>query len=134
MVTMMLVMNLEVNGDKMVIREIINGKIFLAQTTFYVYRNESDLINDKIPCLITSDKKLWNKYKRQKNNTLFFSHQTIFYIYNSEDDLQNNKIPCLITSDKKLWNRYKRQKNNTLLFSHQTIYYIYNSEDDIKLQ
>jgi len=100
--------NLEVNGGEMVVREIINGKIFLAQTTFYVYRSESDLANDKIPCLITSDKKLWNKYKRQKNNTLLFSHQTIYYIYNSEDDLQNNK-DWITTPDIKIFKKYMKQ-------------------------
>jgi len=49
----------------MVKREYINGKVLVSQTTFYIYKSEEDLQNDKIPFLITSDKKLFNRYKRQ---------------------------------------------------------------------
>jgi len=45
-----------------VIHKNINGKIYVEQTTYYVYRSEEDLQDDK-PCLITSSKKVFDRHK-----------------------------------------------------------------------
>jgi len=39
----------------MVNREEIDGMLFIAQTTYYVYRNEEDLMADNEPFLTTSN-------------------------------------------------------------------------------
>lgn len=43
--------------------EKINSMIFVEQTTFYVYRNENDRKED-IPCLITSNKDVFDNHKK----------------------------------------------------------------------
>jgi hypothetical protein len=47
----------------MVNRETINGMVFIAQTTYYVYRSEEDLQNDAIPMLTSSDIISFDAYK-----------------------------------------------------------------------
>lgn len=48
----------------MIQREEINGTIFIAQTTYRIYKSEDDLQNDHA-WLTCSDKKTWNNYKKQ---------------------------------------------------------------------
>jgi len=48
----------------MIKRKEIKGNIFIAQTTYYIYRSEDDLQNDKLPFLITSNKKVFESYKK----------------------------------------------------------------------
>jgi hypothetical protein len=56
----------------MIKKEIINGKLFLTQTTFYVYDSEDGNVKDEIPILITSDIKTFRSHKKYyqkiKNN------------------------------------------------------------------
>lgn len=49
----------------MIKKEIINGKVFLAQTTYYVYRNEEDYKKDK-RFVITSDEKEFERRKEEE--------------------------------------------------------------------
>lgn len=49
----------------MVKREEINGFVCIAQTTFYIYKDENALQNDEIALVITSDKKTYNCHKRE---------------------------------------------------------------------
>ena len=51
----------------MIRKEIINGKVFLIQTTFFVYDNESKHKNG-VPRLITSNKKEFNYHKKNELN------------------------------------------------------------------
>ena len=54
----------------MIGREVINGKIIIYQTTYYLYNNEEDIENDK-PMLICSDISDCYKYcrnERKKNS------------------------------------------------------------------
>jgi len=49
----------------MVKQEIINGKIFITQTTYYIYSSEPDLQNDHA-YLITSDKAFFLRHKKRE--------------------------------------------------------------------
>jgi len=51
----------------MIKREEINGKIFIAQTTYYIYDSEEHLQNDHA-FLRTSDRKLFNKHRANESN------------------------------------------------------------------
>jgi len=52
----------------MIHEEEINGKIFIAQTTYYIYESEQHLQDDHA-FLRTSDKKLFNNHKKiQRKN------------------------------------------------------------------
>jgi hypothetical protein len=51
----------------MIKRKVINGKVFIEQTTFYIYPNEEALQADR-PFLITSNKTVYNKYKTEEFN------------------------------------------------------------------
>lgn len=54
----------------MAIKEkIIDGKIFMVQTTYYIYDSEEHLQTNHA-FLRTSDKKLFNKYKKQAKKYL----------------------------------------------------------------
>ena len=50
----------------------INDKVFIEQTTYYVYKNEEDLQNGGIPLLTTSNYDVFLAYriseKRRKTN------------------------------------------------------------------
>jgi len=48
----------------MIKKEIINGKLFLTQTTFYIYNSEDGNVKDEIPTLVTSDKKVFMLNRR----------------------------------------------------------------------
>jgi len=48
----------------MIKREEIGEVVFIAQTTYRMYKNEEHVQNDHA-WLTTSDKKLWNRYKKQ---------------------------------------------------------------------
>ena len=48
--------------------ETINGKVFIAQTTYYIYRSEESLQNDEAPFCTTSDVETFNRYKEQIKN------------------------------------------------------------------
>jgi len=50
----------------MVKRETINGRVFIAQTTYYVYRSEAELQDDKPPFLETSNGETFEQYKEQE--------------------------------------------------------------------
>ena len=49
----------------MIEREDINGMIFIAQTTFFVYKNDEDLKADK-PALLTSSQTEFNYIKNHQ--------------------------------------------------------------------
>lgn len=52
----------------MIVKENINGKIFLKHIKFYVYENEDNLKCDNA-AIVTSDYKLYNKLKKiEKEN------------------------------------------------------------------
>lgn len=52
----------------MVKREEIKGVVFLAQTTYYIYRSEESLQNDEQAYCTTSDVKVFNAHKKQIKN------------------------------------------------------------------
>jgi hypothetical protein len=47
----------------MIAREEINGLIFIAQTTYYIYKSEEDLQNSK-PTVVCSQEKIFNQKQR----------------------------------------------------------------------
>jgi hypothetical protein len=49
--------------------EKINGKIFLVQKTFYIYKTEEDQKKDQ-PSLITSDKRVFDYHKKMEKKTI----------------------------------------------------------------
>jgi len=49
----------------MIKTEIINGKVFLEQRTYYIYRNKEDQLQDNSPLLITSNEELFDKHKHK---------------------------------------------------------------------
>lgn len=48
----------------MIKQEYVNGLLFLEQTTYYIYRNEEDLVSGT-PLLITSSKELFERNKER---------------------------------------------------------------------
>jgi len=46
----------------MIKKEIINGEVFIEQTTYYIYKNEKDMKKDK-PLVVTGDKKIFEILK-----------------------------------------------------------------------
>lgn len=48
----------------MIKKEVINGKLFLIQSTFYIYDSEDGNVKEEIPLLVTSDKNLFYTYKK----------------------------------------------------------------------
>lgn len=47
----------------------INGRIFIKQTTYYIYDSKKDLMSD-IPILTTSNKSVFEKHKQIYLNSL----------------------------------------------------------------
>jgi hypothetical protein len=54
----------------MIVKETVDGKVFIAQTTYYIYRSEEDLQTDKQPMLITSDTVEFEGYKNRTKEDL----------------------------------------------------------------
>ena len=52
----------------MTVDETINLNVFVAQTTYYIYRCEEDRQNDR-PFLVTSDKSVFELYKEQSKQS-----------------------------------------------------------------
>ena len=48
---------------------VIGEKVFVTQTTYYIYRNEEDRKKDIIWC-VTSDKRVFNRHKNRERRKL----------------------------------------------------------------
>ena len=47
----------------MIDKEIIDGRVFIAQTTYRIYHSEEDLQDNKQPFCTTSDEETFNFHK-----------------------------------------------------------------------
>lgn len=55
----------------MIAEEKINGMIFVAQTTYYIYRDEADRIKDEyVLCTSNTDNFISNKDEARKNERI----------------------------------------------------------------
>lgn len=53
----------------MIKKEIINGRVFLEQRTYFIYANEKDWKNGK-HILVTSDESIFKLNKKEKNGII----------------------------------------------------------------
>jgi len=54
----------------MIEKKIINGKVFIAQTTYYVYRDEDELRATISHPTITSSSELFKKWQEAEQSTI----------------------------------------------------------------